>query len=224
MTTSSSRAALTSTRLRTPRAAAIAGAISSILLLAVFGLLRRSVPGDPYEPGAWLTESMLGVTVALNLVPFAGIAFLWFIGVLRDRLGAREDHFFATVFLGSGLLFVAMLFTSAAGVGAIILAFHAAPEAVINSATFHFARALAYSIIEIYVVKTACVFMVTTSTIALYTRLTPRWMAIAGLVAACLLFISSYFFDWGILVFPAWMLLISIHILLDRELAAAAPV
>jgi len=45
-------------------------------------------------------------------LPFAGIAFLWFIGVLRDRLGELEDRFFATVFLGSGLLFLAMLFAS----------------------------------------------------------------------------------------------------------------
>ena len=50
----------------------------------------------------------------MNLIPFAGIAFLWFIGVLRDRIGEREDRFFATVFLGSGLLFVAMLFVAAA--------------------------------------------------------------------------------------------------------------
>ena len=56
------------------------------------------------------------MAIALNLVPFAGIAFLWFIGVLRDRIGEREDRFFATVFLGSGLLFVAMIFV-AAGIG-----------------------------------------------------------------------------------------------------------
>ena len=54
------------------------------------------------------------VAIALNLLPFAGIAFLWFIGVVRDRLGEGEDRFFATVFLGSGLLFVAMLFVSGA--------------------------------------------------------------------------------------------------------------
>ena len=48
--------------------------------------------------------------MGLYLVPFAGIAFLWFIGVVRDRIGEREDKFFATVFFGSGLLFVAMLF------------------------------------------------------------------------------------------------------------------
>jgi hypothetical protein len=125
------------------------------------------------------------VVIALNLVPFAGVAFLWFVGALRDRLGAREDRFFATVFLGSGLLLLAMLFTAAAVVGAIIIAFHAAPEALIDSATFHFGRGLAYGMINIYVVKTAAVFMITTSTIALYTRLTPRWLAFGGYASRC---------------------------------------
>ena len=60
------------------------------------------------------------MAVALNLIPFAGIAFLWFVGVLRDRIGEREDRFFATVLLGSGLLFVAMLFIGAAVAGGLI--------------------------------------------------------------------------------------------------------
>jgi hypothetical protein len=82
-------------------------------------LLRVSVPANPAVPGAWLTDSRhrAQVAIALNLVPFAGIAFLWFIGVLRDRIGEREDRFFATVFLGSGLLFVAMIFAAAAIAG-----------------------------------------------------------------------------------------------------------
>jgi hypothetical protein len=51
------------------------------------------------------------VNFALTLVPFAGIAFLWFMGVVRSHLGRLEDQFFSTVFYGSGLLFLAMLFT-----------------------------------------------------------------------------------------------------------------
>jgi hypothetical protein len=157
------------------------------------------------------------VALALNLVPFAGAAFLWFVGALRDRLGAREDQFFATVFLGSGLLVLAMLFAAAAVVGAIIIAFHSAPEALIDSATFHFGRGLAYGMVNIYVVKTASIFMITTSTIALYTQLTPRWLAIGGYVVAVVLLIGSYYLDWSILVFPLWVLLVSICILLDKE-------
>jgi hypothetical protein len=207
----------THAHLRTPRAAAVAGILFSVLLLAVFWLMRLSVPADPHEPGAWLRGGVTYVALALNLVPFAGVAFLWFVGALRDKLGAREDQFFATVFLGSGLLVLAMLFAAAAVVGAIIIAFHSAPEALIDSATFYFGRGLAYGMINIYVVKTASVFMITTSTIALYTQLTPRWLAIGGYVVAVVLLIGSYYLDWSILVFPLWVLLVSICILLDKE-------
>src|ERR1700756_4099381 len=108
--------------LRTPRAAAVAGIIFSVLLITALILLRISAPPSPGVAGIWLTDSAhrTAVAVGLNLVPFAGIAFLWFIGVIRDRIGDREDRFFATVFLGSGLLFVAMLFVAAAVAGATI--------------------------------------------------------------------------------------------------------
>jgi hypothetical protein len=53
-------------------------------------------------------------------VPFAGIAFLWFIGVIRDRLGDHEDRFFASVFLGSGLIFLATVFVAMAIAGALL--------------------------------------------------------------------------------------------------------
>ena len=86
-----SKDTLTRTSLRTPKAAAIAGIIFSILLTLIVLLLRLSVPTDPLEPGAWLETNSRTVALAMNLVPFDGVAFLWFIGVLRDRLGQRED-------------------------------------------------------------------------------------------------------------------------------------
>src|ERR1700743_3236399 len=213
----SSQPSLTDAYLRTPRAAAFAGIIFSVLWVAVFGLMRLSVPSDPFEEGAWLAGDTRYVALAMNLVPFAGIAFLWFVGVLRDRLGAREDQVFATVFLGSALLVLAMLFAAAAVFGGIIIAFHAAPETLAHSATFHFGRGLAYGMINIYLVKTAAVFMITTSTIALYTRLTPRWLAVGGYVIAIILLFGSYYLDWSLLVFPLWVLMISLSILWDRQ-------
>jgi hypothetical protein len=89
----SSQPSLTDAYLRTPKAAAFAGIIFSVLWVAVFGFMRLSVPSDPFEEGAWLAGDTRYVAFAMNLVPFAGIAFLWFVGVLRDRLGAREDIF-----------------------------------------------------------------------------------------------------------------------------------
>ena len=100
----------------------------------------------PLDASAWPAKSSSTITAALNLMPFVGIAFLWFIGVLRDRLGQQEDRFFATVFLGSAMLFLAMLFASAAVIGAIMLVFSAGPGAMINSATLLVARAIAYNL------------------------------------------------------------------------------
>ena len=141
---------------------------------------------------------------------------MWFIGVLRDRLGQREDRFFATVFFGSGLLFLAMLFVAAAVVGAIILAFAAAPKELINSSTFHFARAAAYIVVNVYTMKMAGVFMISTSTLAIYSGFAPRWIAILGYALALLLLFGGYYIDWSFFVFPGWVLLISIYILIDN--------
>jgi hypothetical protein len=121
-------ATLTRARLRTPNAAAVAGILFSSLLIAAFWLVRNAVPADPQELGSWLGTNARSVALAMNLVPFAGIAFLWFIGVLRDRLGQLEDRFFATVFFGSGLLFLSMLFLSSAIIGGILVAFATQPE------------------------------------------------------------------------------------------------
>ena len=209
--------ALTRARLKTPKAAAIAGIAFSVLLITVFGLLRRSVPADPLDPGTWLATESKTVALAINLVPFAGVAFLWFIGVLRDRLGPQEDRFFATVFLGSALLFLAMLFAAAAIAGAVILAASSAgPNEMINSATFRYARATAYIFMNVYAIKMAGVFMITTSTLVIYTKIAPRWIAILGYVLACVLLIGSYYISLSFFVLPLWVLLISFYILLDN--------
>jgi hypothetical protein len=210
-------------RLKTPRAAAVAGILFSVLLIAVLFLLRLSVRADPLETGAWLKTSAGKVALALNLVPFAGIAFLWFIGVLRDRLGELEDRFFATVFFGSGLLFLAMLFASAAVAGGIIIVYAAKPEGLVDSATFAFARAFTYEIMNLYAVKMAAVFMISTSTLALRTGFTQRWIAFLGLTFALLLLISGRHVNWIMLVFPVWVLLISIDILIDNLRSTSQP-
>jgi len=201
-------------RLTTPRAAAIAGIIFSVLILISIVLIRLSVPEDPLDSGSWLLDNSATVTFALNLVPFAGIAFLWFIGVVRDRIGEYEDRFFATVFLGSGLLFLALMFVSAANAGGLISIYEASSGVSIDPSVYNFGRATTYQIMNVYTVKMAGVFMLSTCTLALRTGIFKRWMAFLGIGLALFLLLSVGFLYWVILVFPLWVLLISIHILL----------
>jgi hypothetical protein len=207
---------LTKKSLTTPRAAAIAGIVFSVLLITSLALVRISVPANPQDAGDWLSVNSSTVSLALNLVPFAGIAFLWFVGVVRDRLGAHEDRFFATVFLGSGLLFLAMLFNSAAVAGGVISIFGAAPGMLIDSGLYTFGRTVTYEIMNVYTMKMAGVFMMTTCTLSLRAGIFPRWMAYLGIALALFLLLSTGLFYWAPLVFPLWVLLISVYILVSN--------
>jgi hypothetical protein len=208
---------MTRASLKTPKAAAIAGIIFSLLLIVIFWLFRNAVPADPIEPGLWLMTNRGPVTLATNLVPIAGIAFLWFVAVLRDRLGPQEDRFFATVFLGSALLFLAMIFVSAAIIGALLLTSSSAQRGdLTGTAAFTFARATAYILVNVYAIKLAGVFLITTSTLVIYTRIGPRWIAILGYVLAAVLLLGSYYTSWNFIVLPGWVLLMSTHIVIDN--------
>jgi hypothetical protein len=205
---------LTRSELTTPRAAAVAGILFSVLLMTSMALIRLSVPADPQDAGTWLAGKSSTVSLALNLMPFAGIAFLWFVGVLRDRLGPREDKFFGTVFFGSGLLFLAMLFSSSAVAGGVLRIYGMAPGRLVESGVYTFGRTVTYEVMNVYAMKMAGVFMISTSTLSLRTGIFPRWMAYLGFLLALFLLLSLGTVYWAPLVFPLWVLLISVYILL----------
>ena len=201
--------------LKTPRAAAVAGIVFSVLLITSLVLLELSTPSDPGKPGSWLTDSArrTAVAVALNLIPFAGIAFLWFVGVIRDRIGRHEDRFFATVFLGSGLLFVGMLFVAAAIAGGIIAGATARPPGSAGASALALGRNVTATLVHVYAIRMAAVFTLTTVTIARRTEIVSRWLTATGVVAAVVLLIGSGISVWVELLFPVWILALSIDVL-----------
>ena len=205
---------LTAGRLRTPRAAAVAGILFSSLLTAALLLFLSAVPKDALDEGGWLSAGLDRVVLATNLMPFAGVAFLWFIGVVRDRLADAEDRLFATVFLGSGLLFLAMMFVAAALFGAMVIVQMARPGSLAGSTAFALVRAFAYAIVNVYAIKMAAVFMLITSTLAVRTAFVASWMAAPGFLMALFLLFASQWFDWSFIVFPVWAMLISLYILI----------
>ena len=207
---------LTRARLKTPRAAAIAGILFSVLLSATLVLIRISVPTTSPEMQERPAIDAGIVTLALNLVPFAGIAFLWFIGVVRDRLGTFEDRFFATVFFGSGILFLTMFFAAAAVTGATVMGLAAAPKLMVESGAYIFGRAITAQIMNVFALKMAGVFMISTATLAMRTHILPRWITLPGYALAALLLLSSRFADWLPLAFPLWVLVMSLYILIEN--------
>jgi hypothetical protein len=205
-------------RLRTPRAAAVAGILFALLLGSALALIRVSVPADPSEAGEWLTDPSrrAAVAVALNLVPFAGIAFLWFLGVVRDKVGQQEDRLFATVFLGSGLLFIGMLFVAAA-VGAGLLSDPAIEGRRFPSLdVWGLGRRTTFTLMNVYALRMGAVFILSTSTIGLRARVIPRWLGILGYVVGIVLLVGVSLTIWANLLLPAWILVLSVYILVSN--------
>jgi hypothetical protein len=213
-------------RLTAPKAAAIAGILFSVLLIISLVLILISVPADLRAGGDWLSARGSTNLLALNLIPFSGIAFLWFMGVVRDRLGEYEDQFLSTVSLSSGLLFLAMLFAFSAVWASIITLYGTQPNRLLASGFYDFGRTLANQLMTNYAVRMQGVFMISTCTLFIRTRVIPRWMSWLGYALALLMLLRISSIDrigWVSLFFPLWILLISVYILIDNYRKKAVP-
>ena len=202
--------------LRTPRSAALAGIAFSVLFTTALVLIHWAVPTKPSDAGQLLSDGSRrgAVLLALGLVPFAGIAFLWFIAVVRDRIGDSEDRFFATIFLGSGLLFIAMLFAAAAAAAGLIESAGEEGVSLVNSDAWRTGRHMTSQLLTVYSMRMAAVFTIATSTILHRTATGPRWLAATGYAIAVVLLVTSGSLAWVELLFPTWVLAVSLHVLL----------
>lgn len=200
-------------RLTAPRAMAIAGILFAVLFAVSIVLIRSAIPANLSSETDWLEKGNKQIVTALTLMPFASIAFLWFIGVIRDRLGDVEEHFFSTIFLGSGLLFLAMVFVAMANAGAILSSAEAIGDATLQTDVIIFGRAVMLQISNVYALRMAGVFMISLGTAWLRTGLMPRWLIVLTYLLALLLLFVVSLSVWMVLVFPGWVLFVSVYIL-----------
>ena len=195
--------------LTTPRAAALAGVLFALLFGAVIVLLRSSLPEGAQPGSQWIDTGGDKIKLASELMPFAGICFLWFIGVVRANLGRFEDKFFATVTLGSGLLFLAMMFTASAVGAGLAESQHYSGGGGVGI----FGQMLLLKLSKTYAIRMAAVFMMSLATIWLRTGLMPRWLVVLSYAAALTLTIGGDTTMWLVLAFPVWVLIVSVLLL-----------
>lgn len=207
---SASAPRLTARFWRSRRSAAIAGIVFALLLLTAMTMMRLALSEGSLQSLQSDSSRRALIRLSLNLVPFAGIAFLWFIGVVRDQLGDVEDRLFSTVFLGSGLLFLAMLFAGAV-TSTSLLAMLAGPD--VNVVLWEYGRNSTQALVSVYAMRMAAVFTLSVSTVGLRTSAMPRWVSYLGYVVALVLMLAAGEHKWTQLVFPSWVLLVSIVIL-----------
>jgi len=216
--------------LTTPRAAALAGVLFGLLFGTALVLIRTALPAGAEEGAQWLDAGSQRMKVAVILMPFAGIAFLWFIGVVRDGFGRIEDKFFSSVFIGAGLTFLAMVFSaSAIGAGLVASSRHVV-DVTAHAEVATFGQMVLIALTKTYALRMAAVFMISLATIWLKTGLMPRWLVIVTYVLALGILLASDISMWITMAFPVWVLIVSALLLvragvidLDRDDSAIRP-
>ncbi|ORA50683.1 hypothetical protein BST22_15915 [Mycolicibacterium chubuense] len=209
--------------LTTPRAAALAGVLFAVLFGTVLVVLRTSLPPGGELGSQWVDGTSARLKLAVVLMPFSGIAFLWFIGVLRDGLGRLEDQFFTTVFLGSGLLFLAMIFASTAVGAGLLASKQFVAEAGARTEVAAFGQGLLVALANTYALRMAAVFMMSLATIWLRTRLMPRWLVVVTYLVAVAVLVASDVSPWTTVAFPVWVLLVSLLLLFTPAASTHLP-
>ncbi|GJF12142.1 hypothetical protein NGTWS0302_01130 [Mycolicibacterium cyprinidarum] len=200
-------------RLATPRAAAFAGVLFALLFGTVLVLIRISLPQGAELGSQWVDGAGERLRLAVVLMPFAGIAFLWFIGVIRDGFGTLEDKFFSTIFIGSGLLFLAMIFASTAVGAGLLASKEFLDESGGRTEVAAFGQGLLVALSNTYALRMAAVFMMSLATIWLRTRLMARWLVIVTYIVALSVLAASDVSLWMTVAFPIWVLVVSLVVL-----------
>ena len=199
-----------------PRAGAVAGILFSVLFGISVVLIRLSVLAGSTEVSAWTANTLSRAILALKLIPFACIFFLWFVGVVRDRLGAFEDKFFATVTLGSAVVFVTLTLASSAVVGGLFYIYSTGGKETLPLGIYPLVYSIVNLIFNNYVVKMASVFMFSLGTLWRSTGAMPRPLSYLTYLLALVMLVAFTHSLWLLLIFPGWVLLVSVYILITN--------
>jgi hypothetical protein len=199
---------------KTIRLVAGMGSLHALLFLLSYWLVT-STPGASAADQELLAFYGSGkerrlILVGLYVMPFAGIAFLWFSVALRAwiRSGARRaDQLLSDVQLAAGILYVALFFVAAAAGSAMAVSIQFAHSAVDPS----LARQLPQygrTVLIVFAMRMAAMFVFTTSRLGWMTGLLPRWFLFVGLGVGLFLLLSATFSRALVLVFPLWLLVL----------------
>jgi hypothetical protein len=207
-----------------------AGAAHALLFLASYALLFNVPKANAtdqqitefYSSGD--TRQLL--LAGLYLMPFAGIAFIWFIVSLRMWIAShvqQENFLLSNIQLVSGIVYVAIFFVTAAAAAAAAAAVEFSGADVDPTMARLFPR-FGSALLYVFAMRMAAMFVFTTSNIGRGAGVLPRWYVFTGFAVGLFLLLSATFSPVLVLVFPVWLLVLcGILFLRVRRNAAGLP-
>jgi hypothetical protein len=210
------------------RIAALSGLAFAVLFVVALVLLHRTPTlGDPDAAYAKFYANggdQLFVAVGLYLVPFVGIAFLWHMTAIRnvlDTLTPAPSTMAHGLNLLAGVIFVTLLFAGTAAAGSVAFGVYFGHAPVDDPATARALTAVGYGLVFVFAVRGAGMFALTTTTLLRTAGVLPKVPALAAYLLAAFLLLAVSNNPVAVLVFPAWVVLISIFLLRHARRPAA---
>jgi hypothetical protein len=201
---------------RNAKTAALSGIVFAALftvgLVLIDQIPRLGSPDSTYAAFYSAGSGGVLVTVGLYLVPFAGIAFLWFTMAFRALLD-RPAGLAEGLQMAAGVAFICMLFAGTAAAGAVALLLHFANVPAPAVGVDRVLSSVGYGLVFVYGVRMAGMFAITTTTLARRAGLMPGWLAVLSYLMAAFLLLTTTTQPATLLVFPAWVLLMSVALL-----------
>jgi hypothetical protein len=204
-------------------AAALAGLVHVVLFLLARTILLGVPDPDDASLTAWYADpdNQRSLVLALNLTTIGSIAFLWFVAVIRRRVGLRENRFFGTVFVGVALLMAALwvigvLMFTAPGLAAYTFA---TPQ---NTESVSGWQAAGTAALTIVVPRFEAVFILSATTVGRLSNAFPRILVITGYGSGLLLLLTPLPANWLVWIFPTWTTAVSLGLLLRRRVLKQA--
>lgn len=201
--------------------------VHALLILAAYVLLNPA-PNPSSDNTAFMeyygsSSSHTAIVVAgFYLLPFAGIAFMWFIIALRIWIrrtseGLR-DEFYSTGQLVSGVVYLTLLLVAAASIA--VLALDAGPaDAGLDPQLARQFTELSWALAAVFAMRMAAVFVVTTAVLGRRHGFLPKWFSVASYVIGAILLVGTSVSQLVVLVMPVWMLILG-GLLLVRSRSA----
>ncbi|HQR80769.1 MAG TPA: hypothetical protein PLT68_11160 [Actinomycetota bacterium] len=204
--------------------AALAGAVFAVLFVAGWFLLQRSPPIDApaQELIRYYTDPdqrWASVVAGLYIIPFGGIAFIWFMAALRDRYlrsGAPENVVLSTAQLASGTLYVMAIFAVAAIELSLVWMADQPPDPDFDVDAARTMVAFGAAMREIVALRTGAVFIAVSTSRAMRSGLFPRWYGVLSTIAAFVLMFTYTAFPLTALLMPIWVVATSALVMVQR--------
>jgi hypothetical protein len=153
------------------------------------------------------------------IMPFAGIAFLYFMVFLR-RLAAQTglpvSRILGNVQQGAGLIFIAVLFVATAALGAAPASLQFAGMET-DPLLARVLPLFGTTTLLMFGMRMASMFAFTSSSIGRATGMIPNWFGYLGYLVGVALLLAFTFQTWFALLFAAWVFLLCIIILIRRS-------